>query len=322
MRAAYAERYGPPSSLDVREIERPEIGDDGVLVRVRAAAINPADFHTLRGSPFPARVMMGGFAALLRPLSPVPGLDVAGVVEAAGASVTEVAPGDEVFGASKGSLAEFVRGVERNFVHKPERLTFEQAASLPVAGLTALQALRDKADVQPGQQVLITGASGGVGHFAVQIAKALGAEVTGVTSNAELVRSLGADHVIDYRQEDFLRGGVRYDVILDNVSHHSLRQLRRALAPDGTLIPNGGGVGLARILSRTAGALVLDRVTDQDFVMFIAKLNRDDLLEIKRLVDDGKVTPLVDRTYPLDEVGDALSYLEAEHARGKVVVIP
>jgi NADPH:quinone reductase-like Zn-dependent oxidoreductase len=322
MRAAYADRYGPPAALAVREIDRPEPGEGEVLVRVRAAAVNPLDFHTLRGSPLPARMMMGGFGALRRPTNPLRGVDAAGVVESVGPGVTGLAPGDEVFGASLGSFAEFLLGRERSFVPKPERLTFEQAASLPVAGLTALQALRDKANVQPGQHVLITGASGGVGHLAVQIAKALGAEVTGVTSNVELVRSLGADHVVDYTQEDFTRNGVLYDVILDNVSHDSLRALRRALAPDGVLIPNGGGVGLRRILSRTLAAIVLDRATDQRFVMFISKLNRDDLIALAQLVDEGKVTPVIDRTYPLDEVGAALAYVEDEHARGKVVVTP
>jgi NADPH:quinone reductase-like Zn-dependent oxidoreductase len=322
VKAIANDRYGPPSALELRELPRPEPGPDGILVRVQAAAINPADFHILRGSPLPARLMIGGVRGLRRQVNPVPGVDVAGVVEAVGPEVTAFAPGDEVFGMRNGSLAEYVLGAERNFVPKPERLTFEQAAAIPVAGITALQGLRDKAELQPGRRVLITGASGGVGHFAVQIAKALGAEVTGVTRNVELVRSLGADHVIDYTREDFTENGTRYDLIFDNVGRWPLAALRRVLTPQGTLIPNGGGIGLRRIVLRSIAALVLDRVTKQRFVMFMAKLKRDDLLTLKELVDEDKLTPVIDRTYPLAEAAAALEYLEAEHARGKVIVTP
>jgi NADPH:quinone reductase-like Zn-dependent oxidoreductase len=322
VKAIVNDRYGPPSSLRLADVDRPEIGDDGVLVRVKASSVNPADFHSLRGSPRPARLMMGGVRALRRPIRPIPGIDAAGIVEAVGRDVTEFAPGDEVFGAHGGAFADYLAGRERNFVAKPARLTFEEAATLPVAGLTALQALRDKAAVEPGQHVLINGAAGGVGTFAVQIAKALGAEVTGVcsTHNVELVRSLGADHVIDYTAEDFTRNGRTYDVILDNVSNRSLSALRRILAPEGKLLPNGGGVGMRRILMRTAGAIVLDRVTHQNFILFISRLHKDDLVALAKLVDDGKITPVIDRTYPLSETADALTYLEAEHARGKVVI--
>jgi NADPH:quinone reductase-like Zn-dependent oxidoreductase len=322
VRAVYNDRYGPPSALRIEELDRPELDADGVLVRVKAVSVNPADFHFVRGSPPPARLMMGGVRGLRRPVRSVPGIDLAGVVEEVGANVTELRPGDEVFGSKNGSLAEYVAAAEKHLAPKPARLTFEQASALPVAGLTALQGLRDKAAVQPGQRVLINGAAGGVGTFAVQIAKALGAQVTGVcsTRNVELVRSIGAHHVVDYTQEDFTRSGTRYDVILDNVSNRTLKELRRVLAPEGALLPNGGGIGLRRILMRTSAAVVLDKVTSQRFVLFIAKINKDDLLSLKELVDDGKVTPVIDRTYPLEEAGAALTYLEAEHARGKVVV--
>ena len=322
MKAAFNPKYGPPADLRLGEIERPDVGDDGVLVRVHAASVNPADFHFLRGQPLPARLMMGGVGALRRPKRSVPGIDLSGVVETVGSGVTEFQPGDEVFGAGYSTLAEYARCLEKHLVPKPARLTFEEAATIPVAGLTALQALRDHAGVQPGQRVLINGAGGGVGTFAVQIAKALGADVTGVCGphNVERVESIGADHVVDYTQDDFTRSGERYDVILDNVSNRTLRELRGVLTPNGTLMPNGGGVGLRRILARTLAAVVLDRVSSQRFPLFIAKTRKDDLVYLKELIDAGKLTPVIDRVYPLSEAGDALAYLEAEHARGKVVI--
>ena len=322
MKAIVQEKYGPPDRLTLREIDRPPVADDGVLVRVQAASVNPADFHMIRGEPFPARLMMGGRRALRRPTHPVPGTDVSGIVDAVGARVTEFQPGDEVFGARTGAFAEHVSGAERNFVPKPARVTFEQAAALPVAGITALQGLRDKGGLQPGQRVLINGAAGGVGSFAVQIAKAFGAEVTGVCSagNVDLVRSIGADHVVDYTTEDFTRDGNAYDLILDNVGNRPLSALRRVLTPNGTLILNGGGIGLPRLAARMLSAVVLTKVGSQRLTSFLAQLRKEDLVVLKELVEGGKVTPVVDRRYPLAETPEALRYLEAGHARGKVVI--
>ncbi len=322
MKAIVNEEYGPPEDLELREIDRPAVGDDGVLVRVHASSVNPADWHMLRGEPYLAR-LMGGFR---KPKQPVPGTDVAGHVEAVGKNVTEFQPGDEVFGAKGGAFAEYVCAGEKNLlVPKPAGLTFEQAAAVGIAGVTALQALRDKGRLAAGQSVLINGAAGGVGTFAVQIAKAFGAEVTAVcsTRNVELVRSIGADHVVDYTQEDFTRNGQRYDLIVDNASNHSLSSLRRALTSNGTLVTVGSSRKVGNwfdALGRPLKALVLSRFVGQRMTSFMAKLTKDDLLVLKELMEAGKVTPVIDRTYPLSDVPAAIRYSEEGHARGKIVV--
>ncbi len=320
MKAVVQDRYGPPEVLELREVEKPEVDDDGVLVRVRASSVNPYDWHMLRGQPYLVRAMEGVRA----PKVSIRGLDVAGVVEAVGSTVKELKPGHEVFGHRPRAFAEYVLGKEQHFAPKPGRINFEQAGGIGVAGFTALQGLRDKADVQAGQKVLITGASGGVGTFAVQIAKALGAEVTGVcsTPRLELVRSLGADHVIDYTREDFTRSGKRYDVIFYGAGNHSLTACRRALTPEGTLLPVGRTkVGnWIRPLLMFLKPLVVSKFVSQRMVPYIANGNKADLLALKELIDDGKVTPVVDRTYPLSEAAEAIAYQEQGHARGKVIV--
>ena len=312
--------YGAPSVLRLEEIDRPELDDDGILVAVRAAAVNPYDWHTMRGEPYLVRIGEG----LRRPKRSVRGVDMAGTVEAVGANVTQAQPGDEVFGWGRwGALAEYERAGEHSCVPKPAGLSFEQAAAIPTAGCTALQGLRNVGHVQTGQRVLINGAAGGVGTFAVQIAKALGAEVTGVcsTRNVDLVRSLGADHVVDYTADDFARAGRRYDVVFDLVGNRSLRDLRRTTTPKGTVVFCGGGDGkwVGPMLLPLRG-LVVSRFVGQQLRMFVARLNRDDLLFMCDLVADGKLEPVVDRTYPLSEAPEAIAYLEAGHARGKVVV--
>jgi NADPH:quinone reductase-like Zn-dependent oxidoreductase len=309
MKAIVSRKYG---ELTLAEIDMPEIDADRVLVRVHAASANPLDYHEFRGKPYFARVMLG----LRKPKHSRRGVDAAGTVEAVGANVTAFAPGDEVFGQCRGAFGEYVRGTEESIVAKPTRLTFEQAAALPVAGVTALQAVRDHGGAEAGQRVVINGASGGVGTFAVQIAKALGAEVTGVcsTRNLELVRSIGADHVVDYTVEDFTRTGQRYDLIVNVVSGRSTRDLTRALAPGGTI------VFVSASMRQMLGAMLLRRFRRKNIVAFIAHTTKDRLLFMKELVDAGKLTPVIDRTYPLSEVSEAIRYLETERARGKVVV--
>ena len=319
MKAIVARGYGSPDGLDFCDIDKPELGEDGVLVRVRAASVNPYDWHMMRGHPYFVRLGEG----FRRPKHDVLGTDVAGEVEAVGSSVAELRPGDEVFGGRVRAFAEYVCGAERNFVRKPAALTFEQAASIPIAGCTALQALRDKGGLEPGQTVLVNGAAGGVGTFAVQIAKALGGEVTGVCSarNVELVRSLGADRVIDYTAEDFSRGGERYDLVVDLVGNRSLRALRRTVTPKGTLVLAGGGHGrLLGPLLLPLKATVLKRLVDQRLIPFLAQLRKEDLVTIAELVEAGKVTPVVERRYPLSEAREAIRHVEAGHARGKVVI--
>lgn len=320
MKAIVQDRYGPPEVLELRDVAEPQIDDDGVLVRVRASSINPFDWHMMRGTPYIVRAMEGRRA----PKVPVRGLDVSGVVERVGANVQELQPGDEVFGHHSRAFAELVAGKEENFVPKPRRISFEQAGGIAVAGFTALQGLRDKADLQAGQKVLITGASGGVGTFAVQIAKAMGAEVTGVcsTPKLELVRSIGADHVIDYTQEDFTGNGKRYDVIFYGAGNHSLTQCRRALTPNGILLTVGRskiGNWIEPIWMFVKPALVT-RFVSQTLIKYLADANKADLLVLKELIDEGKVTPVVDRTYPLEEAAEAVRYQEQGHARGKVIV--
>lgn len=317
MKAFVHDRYGSPDVLELRDIPKPEATEERVLVRVRATSVNAHDWHMLRGRPFLAR--LGG--GLRRPTSTIQGLDVAGVVEDIGPDVTDLKPGDEVFGSRLGAFAEYVSG--RNFVPKPAGLTFEQAAAIPTVGFTALQALRDKGHVQPGQRVLVNGAGGGVGSMAVQLAKAFGAEVTAATStdNLELVRSLGADHIIDYTRDDFTRRGQRYDLILDPGASRPLLSMRRALAADGTLvlIAPGAGNWIGPVV-RIAGAALVSRFSNQTMRAFLADVSRDDLLVLKDLIEAGKVRPVIDRTYPFEEIPEAIRYVESGAARGKVVI--
>jgi len=321
MKAIVQERFGSPDVLGLKDIDPPEVGADDVLVRVHAAALNPADWHILRGDPLVARLMGVG---LTKPKTPVAGSDAAGVVEAVGENVRGVRPGDEVLGFFRGAFAEYACAAEDKVVPKPADLTFEQAAAIPIAATTALRGIRDVGAVQAQQQVLINGAGGGVGTFAVQIAAALGAEVTGVCSagNVELVRSLGAVRVIDYTTEDFTDGPTRYDVILDNVSDLPLARLRMALTPKGTLVLNGGG-SPGHVFGPVAGivkALVVNLFVSQRLRPLPSKENREELLAVTRFFEDGKLTPVVDRTYPLADTAEGLRHVEQGHARGKVVV--
>jgi NADPH:quinone reductase-like Zn-dependent oxidoreductase len=323
MMAIVQDTYGSPDVLELRDIDRPEIGDDQVLVRVHAAGVNPADWAIVGGLPYIARPVYG----LRKPKNAVRGTDVAGTVEAVGAGVTRFQPGDEVFGwcgGLGGAFAEYAAVSEDALALKPANLTFEQAAAVPMAGLVALQALRDHGGVRAGQEVLINGASGGIGTFAVQIAKALGAEVTGVcsTRNVEMVRSIGADHVIDYTQEDFTRKDRRYDLILDNVANHSLSELRRALTPTGTLVPNGGGFDNRWFANggRVVGAHVLGRFVGHRLRPFLVSPKVEDLVVLKELIEAGKVTPVIDRTYSLSETPEAVGRVGGGHARGKIAV--
>jgi NADPH:quinone reductase-like Zn-dependent oxidoreductase len=315
MKAIVQDAYGSPDVLELREIVTPVVGGDEVLVRVLAAGVDQGVWHLMAGLPYLVRVAGVGLRA---PKNPVRGVDVAGRVEAVGENVTRVQPGDEVFGTCRGSFAEYACARADRLVPKPSNLTFEQAAAVPVSGCTALQAVRDRGKVRPGQRVLIIGAGGGVGTFAVQLAKALGAEVTGVcsTRNVELVGALGADHVIDYTQEDFTQGGPRYDLILDNAGNHSLSALRRALAPTGRLIPNSGSAGLGTFITAFVSSLFL-RQQGRPYLS-VPKLK--DLMFLKELIEAGKVTPAIDRTYPLSDAADAFRYLGNGHARGKVVI--
>jgi NADPH:quinone reductase-like Zn-dependent oxidoreductase len=320
MQAIVSTEYGSPERLRLEEVDKPALEPDGVLIRVRAASVNPLDWHLLRGEPYIGRLMGMG---LLRPSDARTGVDTAGTVEAVGENVTGLQPGDEVFGRCNGAFAEYAIGTGEMVVAKPERLTFEEAAAIPVAGVTALQALRDSGGVQAGHRVLVNGAAGGVGTFAVQIAKSFGAHVTGVcsTRNVELVRSIGADEVVDYSVDDFSRTEQPYDVILDTVGNRSLRALRRGLTPNGTLVVVGGGGGrLFGPITQLARAFVLGRFVRQQVKPVMAHIRHADLLVLKELVDEGKLTPVLDRTYPLRETADAVRYLEGGHARGKVVI--
>jgi NADPH:quinone reductase-like Zn-dependent oxidoreductase len=321
MKAIVQERFGPPDTLRLVDIDRPEVGANDVLVRVHAAALNPADWHILRGDPYVARLMGIG---LTKPKIPVAGSDAAGVVEAVGANVQGLRPGDEVFGFVRGAFAEYACAVETKVVPKPASLTFEQAAALPIAATTALRGIRDVGAVKPGQRVLVNGASGGVGSFAVQIAAALGAEVTGVcsTANVELVRSLGASHVIDYTTQDFTDGEVRYDVILDNVSSLPLTRLRGVLTKKGTLVLNGGGSPghVFGPIGTILKAVVVNLFVSQRLRPLPSKEKREELLDVTELIEGGKLTPVVDRTYQLAETADGVNYVEQGHVRGKAVV--
>src|SRR5918999_471746 len=321
MKAMVRDAYGPPAVLQLRYIDIPEIGDDEVLLRVHAAGVGRDVWHVMAGLPYPIRLAGYGLRA---PKNPVIGSDVAGVVETVGNKVSRFRPGDEVFGIGKGSYAEYARAPEDKLAPKPANLTFEQAAVLAIMGSTALQALRDHGKVEPGQEVLLIGASGGVGTYAVQIAKAFGANVTGVcsTSKVEMVRSIGADHVIDYTHEDFAEGDKRYDVILDIGGNSTLSHLRRALASRGTLVIVGGEGG-GRWLGgtdRQLRAMMLSPFVSQKLGTFVNKENHEDLIVLGELIESGKITPVIDRTYPLAEVPEAIRYLEEGHARGKVVI--
>src|SRR5215204_4110469 len=321
MKAIVQDVYGPPDVLQLREIDKPQITDDEVVVRVHAAGVGRDVWHVMTGLPYPIRLAGYGLRA---PKNPVMGSDVAGVVEAVGKDVTRFQPGDEVFGIGKGSYAEYVCAREDKLAPKPANLTFEQAAVVAISGLTVLQGLRDHGRVEPEQKVLVIGASGGVGTYAVQIAKAFGAHVTGVCSTTKvgMVRSIGGDHVIDYTRDDFAEGDQRYDLILDIGGNSSLARLRRALAPRGVLVITGGEGG-GRWLGgtdRQLRALMLSRFVSQKLGTFVNKENHEDMLVLKELIESGKVTPVIDRTYPLSQVPEAIRYLEEGHASGKVVI--
>jgi len=321
MKAIVQDTYGSADVLEVRDISAPEIAAGEVLLRVHAAGVDRGVWHLMTGLPYPVRLAGYGLRA---PKTAVPGTSIAGVVAAVGGEVTRFQPGDEVFGIGQGAFAEYARAPENKLAPKPANLTFEQAAAVPVSGLTALQGLRDHGRVQPGQTVLITGASGGVGTFAVQLAAAFGAQVTGVcsTTKVDLVRSIGAAHVIDYTHDDFADGKQRYDVILDIGGNPSLSRLRRALAPKGTLVIAGGETG-GRWLGgtdRQLRALLLSRVVDQKLTTFICRENHEDLLVLTELIEAGRITPVIDRSYPLSEAPEAIRYLEQGRVRGKVVI--
>lgn len=320
MRAVVRTEYGPPEVLRIADVEKPALREGEVLVDVRAASVNPLDWHYMRGTPYLVRAVTG----LRRPKSALFGVDVAGRVEAVGEGVKRFRPGDEVFGACDGAFAEFARASEGALASKPAHVAFEQAAAAPVAALTALQALRDKGRVEPGQRVLVNGASGGVGTFAVQIARSFGAEVTGVcsTRNVEMVRSIGADHVIDYTREDFTRAGRRYDVILDIAGNHPPSACRRALTRRGTLVMVGGpdnGNWVGPLLGLLE-PVVVSMFVSQKLAPFLAHRSQEDLTTIGELLGTGTVTPVIDRAYPLHEVPEAIRHLERGHARGKVVI--
>jgi NADPH:quinone reductase-like Zn-dependent oxidoreductase len=317
MKAIIQETYGSAEVLQLKEIDKPVVGDGEALVRVHAMSVNPADWHAISGTPFVARLAFG----VRKPKNPVPGTDLAGVVEAVGKDVTRLRPGDEVFGWSVGAFAEYACTPEDHLVPKPANLTFDQAAAFPIAATTALQGLRDWGQLRAGQTVLVIGASGGVGTFAVQIAKALGAEVTGVcsTRNVEMVRSIGADHVIDYTQQDSLRGDKRYDIIFQLAGTASPSRCRRALTPKGTLVLSSGD-GRFTGMGRMAAAALSGPFVSQALVMRVAKLNQADLLALTELIEAGKVTPVIDRTFTFGEIPAAVRYCEEGHTRGKVVI--
>jgi NADPH:quinone reductase-like Zn-dependent oxidoreductase len=317
MQAIVQDHYGTQEELTLRDIDKPSIGDGEVLVRVRAASIHVGDWILMTGSPFVMRLATG----LRKPRNRVPGTDLAGTVEAVGKDVQRLRPGDEVFGWCAGAFAEYARATEDQLIKKPANLTFDQAAAVGVSASTALQLLRDDGKVGTGRKVLINGASGGVGSFAVQIAKAFGADVTGVcsTNNVELVRSIGADHVIDYTREDFTKGTERYDVILDNVGNHSMAATRRALTPLGTLISNGGGHADGK-LGRTLRTLLVSMFVRQQASPTVKTQNHDDLVALKDLVEAGSIAPVIAATYPLSRTPEAIGHVAAGHARGTVII--
>jgi NADPH:quinone reductase-like Zn-dependent oxidoreductase len=320
MKAIAQDTYGSADVLELRDIDIPRIADSEVLVRVHAAGVDRGAWHLMTGLPY---LLRAGFG-LRRPRNPVRGRELAGVVEATGKDVTRFRPGDPVMGIGEGTFAEYARAREGKLAPKPANLTFEQAAAVPISAGTALQAVRDQGRIQPGQKVLVIGASGGVGTFAVQLAKALGAEVTGVASTAkvDLVRSIGADHVVDYTREDIHHGNQRYDVILDMGGNRSLSQLRRALTPQGTLVLVGGEGGdrWTGGMGRQVRAVATSSFARQKMRMFINRERAEELRDLTELIEAGKVTPVIDRTYPLSQAPEAIRHLEDGHARGKVVV--
>ena len=314
MKAIVQYAYGSPDYFELKEIDKPVVRDNDVLVRVHAAALHAGDCFVMRGVPYVARMSAGW----PKPKNYVPGYDVAGHVEALGKNVKQFQPGDEVYGTCSGTCAEYVCAGENKFVPKPANLTFEQAAAVPTSAIAALRGIRDAGKVRTGQKVLINGASGGVGTFAVQIAKAFGAEVTGVcsTRNVDMVRSIGADHVIDYTQEDFTQSEQRYDLILDNVANHSLSDCRGVLTPQGTHIPNSGHAGMGYIIK----ALVASLFVHRQGRTYLAIPNNEDLVVLKEFIEAGKIAPVIDTTYPLSETTEAFRYLDEGHARGKIVI--
>ncbi len=314
MKAIVQDSYGSPDLLALEDADRPAVKENDALVAIQAAALNAGDYFCMRGRPWATRLMVG----FPRPKGHIPGWDLAGYVQSVGEKATRFRPGDEVFASWSKTLAEYVSVPEDRLAMKPANLTFEQAAAVPTAAVTALQGLRDAGKVRPGQTVLINGASGGVGTFAVQIAKALGAEVTGVcsTRNVEMVRSLGADHVVDYTQEDFTRSDRRYDLILDNIASRSFQDLRRALTSQGRIIPNSGHGGMSYVLK----AFLLSLFMRQHGSMYLAAPDNKDLVFLKELIEDGKITPVIDRTYRLSDAPEAFRYIEEGHAQGKVVI--
>ena len=321
MKAVLCDRYGPPEVLQIRDVDKPTPEADEVLIEVVAASVNPMDWRLMRANPSLVRLMMG----LRKPRDARFGVDVAGRIAAVGGNVTKFRPGDEVFGACRGAFAEYARAAAKDLVKKPNGVAFEQAAALPVAGLTALQGLRDRGRVRPGQKILINGAAGGVGTFAVQIGTWLGAEVTGVcsTRNVEMVRSIGAGRVVDYTRENFTEGKERYDLILDCVGNHPLSAFRRVLETRGTYLMVGGTTSNGfDMLSTVIKALLVSPFTKQRLFMMMAKNKNEDLATLGELVQTGKITPVTDCRYGLTEVPDAIRYLETHHARGKVVILP
>jgi len=319
MKAFTYERYGGPGVLELKELPDPEVTDDGVLVRIRATSVNPVDWHTMTGMPYLVRMQAG----LRRPKNERLGVDFAGTVEAVGKDVTDLQPGDDVFGARNGAFAEYV-SVKEAVVAKPPNVSFEEAAAIPVAGITALQGLRDKGQLESGQHVLVNGASGGVGAYAVQIAKAFGADVTAVcsTRNVEQTRAIGADRVIDYTREDFTRSGERYDIMFDVAGNRSWSECKRVLKDDAKLVI-AGGPKKNRLLG-PVGKVIRTRIASlpgkRDVAVFLAKTNREDMATLQELLGSGKVKSMIDRTYSLNELPDALGYLGEGHARGKIVV--
>jgi NADPH:quinone reductase-like Zn-dependent oxidoreductase len=322
MKAVVYSCYGSPDVLELADVAKPIPADDEVLVRIQAAAVNPLDWHYMRGSPYFMRLMSGLGAPTITRL----GVDFSGTVEAVGKAVTRFKPGDEVFGGRTGAFADYVTIREsRAVVLKPANVSHEQAASVPIAAITALEALRDKGQLQPGQKVLINGASGGVGTFAVQIAKSFGAEVTGVcsTRNVDMVRSLGADHVFDYKKENYTESGEQYDLIVDMVGNHSLGANRKVLSPEGRMILVGGGKGnWIGPMMRPLQAMLVSPFVDQEIITLLAGLDSDDLVLLGELMESGEVTPVLDRRFPLSEVPAAIRYSEEGHARGKIIVTP
>lgn len=320
MKAIVYTRYGPPDVLQFREVEKPEPADDEVLVKVHAASVNPFDWHLMRGEPFPVRLAIGG---LLAPKRTILGSDIAGRVEAIGKRIGELRPGDEVFGGvGLGGFAEYVCVSETKLVLKPANLSFEQAAAVPIAAITALQGLRDKGRIEAGKKVLVDGASGGVGTFAIQIAKAFGANVTAVcsTGNMDRARSIGADRVIDYAREDFTRSGQRYDLILAANAYRSNLDYCRALSREGICVKTGGRVDFQAFLVGLLHSWMLPLIGGKRMRGLIAKMKNEDLRFLKDLLEAGKVVPVIDRRYRLGEMAEAIRYLEEGHAQGKVVI--